>query len=210
MLICAPSFAFSASDDGRTTINLNGTWQFDQTVNAFPPAKFTRTIPVPGLVHLAVPKIEDYDKFFKRPDKVEVKDQHNLYNIDYTPRYSWYRKMVFIPKELEGKEGMITVKKSQYVTQIYVNGTDMGTSMACYTPVEFPVTNALKYGAENEILIKVGDRVWLPAAGCRWNRQRERTLPAGNLGRCIALLYRKSEDQPTARFALRCRQESDS
>jgi len=133
LLLCLPVFVFSAPQEGRTTINLNGTWQFDQTVNAFPPAKFTRTIPVPGLVHLAEPKIEDYDKFFKRPDKVEVKDQHNLYNIDYTPRYSWYRKMVFIPKELEGKEGMITVKKSQYVTQIYVNGTDMGTSMACFS-----------------------------------------------------------------------------
>jgi hypothetical protein len=178
LLLCLPFFVFSASREGRTTINLNGIWQFDQTVNAFPPAKFTRTIPVPGLVHLAEPKIEDYDKFFKRPDKVEIKDQHNLYNIDYTPRYSWYRKMVFIPKELEGNEGMITVKKSQYVTEIYINGTDMGTSMACYSPVEFPVTNALKYGAENEILIKVGDRVWLPAAAAGGtDKEKEHYLP---------------------------------
>jgi len=178
LLICLPCLAFSASQDGRTTIDLNGIWQFDQTVNAFPPVKYSRTIPVPGLVHLALPKIDDYDKFFRRPDKVEVKDQHNLYNIDYTPRYSWYRKMVFIPKELEGKEGMITVKKSQYVTQVYINGTDMGTSMACYTPIEFPVTNALKYGAENEILIKVGDRVWLPAeAAGGTDKEKEHYLP---------------------------------
>ena len=82
LLLTIPILVFSAPQDGRTTITLNGNWQFDQTINAFPPAKFTRTIPVPGLVHLAVPKIEDYDKFFKRPDKVEIKDQHNLYNID--------------------------------------------------------------------------------------------------------------------------------
>ena len=44
-----------------------------------------------------------------------------------------------------------------------MNGIDMGTSMACYTPVEFPITSALKFGTENEILIKVGDRVWLPS-----------------------------------------------
>jgi hypothetical protein len=43
----------SAQQEPRTSINLNGTWEFDQTVNAFPPAKFTRIIPVPGLVHLA-------------------------------------------------------------------------------------------------------------------------------------------------------------
>ena len=177
-IICFPFLAFCASGDGRTTINLNGTWQFDQTTTAFPPVKFTRTIPVPGLVHLAIPKIEDYEKFFKRPDKVVAKDQHSVYNIDYTPRYSWYRKMVSIPKELEGREGMITVKKSQYVTQIFVNGIDMGSSMACYTPVEFPITGALKYGAENEILIKVGDRVWLPAeAAGGTDKEKEHYLP---------------------------------
>jgi hypothetical protein len=41
--------------------------------------KFTRNIPVPGLIHLATPKIDDYDKFFKRPAETEIKDQHNLY-----------------------------------------------------------------------------------------------------------------------------------
>ena len=58
---------------------------------------------------------------------------------------------------------MITIKKSQYVTQVYINGMDMGTSMACYTPIEFPVNKAIKFGAENEILIRVGERIWLPA-----------------------------------------------
>src|SRR5664279_2403219 len=119
------------SQNPRTTINLNGTWEFDQTTSAFPPEKFTRSIPVPGLIHLAEPKIAEYDKFFKRPDRAEAKEQYNLYNLDYTPRYSWYRKKIFIPKELEGKEGMITIKKSQYVTQVYINGIDLGTSMAC-------------------------------------------------------------------------------
>jgi hypothetical protein len=162
----------------RKIIDLNGTWQFDQTIQAFPPKKFTRTIPVPGLVHLANPKIEDYEKFFKHEDKVQLKEQHNLYHIDYIPQYSWYRKSVFIPDELKDKEGVITIKKSQYVTQVYINGMDMGTSMACYTPVEFPVTRALKYGQENEILIKVGDRVWLPSeAAGGTDKEKEHYLP---------------------------------
>ena len=163
---------------GRTTISLNGTWQFDQTLTAFPPATFTRSIPVPGLVHLAVPKIADYDKFFRRPEKAEDKQQHNLYNIDYTPRYSWYRRQVSVPAAMQGREAVITIKKSQYVTQVYVNGMDMGTSVACYTPVEFVVTGALKYGTENEILIKVGDRVWLPSeAAGGTDKEKEHYLP---------------------------------
>ncbi len=178
ILLCSFLIQGLYAGDPRVVFNLNGTWEFDQTTNAFPPAKFTRKIPVPGLVHLAEPKIDDYDKFFKRPGKVELKEQHNLYNIDYTPRYSWYRKTVFIPKDLEGKDGVITIKKSQYVTQVYINGMDMGTSMSCYTPVEFTTTSAIKYGAENEILIKVGDRVWLPSeAAGGTDKEKEHYLP---------------------------------
>lgn len=173
-----PLFAFSQEEKPRVDFDLNGTWQFDQTTKAFPPKEFTRTIPVPGLVHLARPKIEDYDKFFQYEEKVEFKEQHNLSELDYTPRYSWYRKSVFVPAELEGKSGVIIIKKSQYVTQIYVNGMDMGTSMACYTPIEFPVNQALKFGEENEILIKVGDRAWLPSqAAGGTDKEKEHYLP---------------------------------
>ncbi len=178
LVIFFPVSCYAQKNSERTIVDLNGTWQFDQTINAFPPAKFTRTITVPGLVHLAKPAIDDYNKFFKRADRVEAKEQHNLYNIDYTPRYSWYKKMVFIPKSLEDKEATITIKKSQYVTQVYVNGIDMGTSMACYTPVEFPITGTIKFGAENEILIKVGDRVWLPSeAAGGTDKEKEHYLP---------------------------------
>jgi beta-galactosidase len=172
------SSQLSVAQEPRKIINLNGNWEFDQTTIAFPPEKFTRKIPVPGLIHLAEPRIEEYDKFFKRPGKPESVEQFNLYNLDYTPRYSWYRKTVFIPRELENKEGMITIKKSQYVTQVYINGMDMGTSMACYTPIEFPVNKAVKFGAENEILIRVGERTWLPAeAAGGTDKEKEHYLP---------------------------------
>jgi hypothetical protein len=172
------TFQIVRAEEPRTVISLNGIWEFDQTTNAFPPEKFTRKIPVPGLIHLAEPRIEEYDKFFKRPGKAESVEQFNLYNLDYTPRYSWYRKTVFIPKELNNKEGMITIKKSQYVSQVYINGMDMGTSIACYTPIEFPVNKAVKFGAENEILIKVGERIWLPAeAAGGTDKEKEHYLP---------------------------------
>lgn len=162
----------------RTEISLNGTWEFDRTERAFPPEKFTRKIPVPGLIHLAEPRIEDYDIWFKKPEKVEAKHSHGVYDIDYQPKYNWYRKKVHIENTLEGSEFLLRIKKSQYVTQVYVNGIDMGTSMECYTPVEFPVTRALKIGEENEILIKVGDRYWLPpqAAGST-DKEKEHYLP---------------------------------
>lgn len=144
-------------------INLNGQWDFEQTVQAFPPQKFTRKCPVPGLIHLAEPKIESYDKLFKRPDQVLADEAYDYRKLQYEPRYSWYRKTVFIPAELKGSEAMISILKSKYVTQVYVNGLDAGQSVSCYTPIDLKITNALKFGAENEIMIRVGERIWLPA-----------------------------------------------
>jgi len=162
----------------RTTISLNGTWQFDRTEKAFPPRKFTRTIPVPGLIHLATPKIDDYDIWFKKPTTAETKQAHSVYDIDYVPQYNWYWKIVKIPSELNGKEALLRIKKSQYVTQVYVNGIDMGISMDCYTPIEIPLAKVLRYGEENEILIKVGDRYWLPAqAAGSTDKEKEHYLP---------------------------------
>lgn len=161
LAVCASGLR--AADNGRTTMSLNGEWSFEQTLTAFPPARFTRKIPVPGLVHLAVPRIEEYEKFFKRPETVVSQEGHNFLNMDYTPRYSWYKKTVMIPDSLKGSEVFIKIAKSQYVTQVYVNGMDVGSSMSCYTPIELPVTGAVRFGQKNEILIRVGDRAWLPS-----------------------------------------------
>ena len=158
---------FTLSQNQTKTFNLNGLWDFEQTKDAFPPQKFSRKCPVPGLIHLAEPKIDSYDKLFKRPDQVLADEAYDYRKLQYEPKYSWYKKVVNIPSEMNGSEAMLTILKSQFVTQVYVNGIDMGQSISCYTPIDFKVTNALKFGAENEILIRVGERIWLPpqAAG---------------------------------------------
>jgi beta-galactosidase len=163
----------------RTTISLNGVWEFDQTLLSLQPSKFKRTIPVPGLVHLALPRIDEYSKFFKIPSKaIDGGAGRLLIPTDYTPRYSWYRKKVRIGNELKDKDAVLTIKKSQYVTQVIVNGIDLGTFMECYTPIDVLISKALKYGQENEILLKVGDRYWLPdqAAGST-DKEKEHYLP---------------------------------
>lgn len=153
----------SAWADGRQTISLNGEWEFEQTLTAFPPQKYTRKIPVPGLIHLATPRIKQYDKFFQRPAETKLVEQFNFLNRDYTPMYNWYKRNVRVDKSLEGRQLYLTIKKSQYVTQVYVNGRFMGHSVECYTPIDLNITEAVRFGEENEILIQVGDRAWLPS-----------------------------------------------
>lgn len=161
--MCCFLSVFAWADDGRTTISLNGEWDFDQTELAFPPRKYTRKIPVPGLVHLARPKISQYEKFFKKPDGVELVEQFNFLERDYTPMYNWYKRKVFIDEKFKDEQLFLTIKKSQYVTRVFVNRHEVGASMECYTPTDFNITSAVKYGSDNEILIQVGDRAWLPS-----------------------------------------------
>ena len=161
--MCCFLSVFAWADDGRTTISLNGEWDFDQTELAFPPRKYTRKIPVPGLVHLARPKISQYEKFFKKPDSVELVEQFNFLERDYTPMYNWYKRKVFIDEKFKDEQLFLTIKKSQYVTRVFVNRHEVGASMECYTPMDFNITSAVKYGSDNEILIQVGDRAWLPS-----------------------------------------------
>jgi beta-galactosidase len=155
-----------AQNEGKV-INLNGEWDFEQTANAFPPAEFSRKCPVPGLIHLAKPQIDSYDKLFKKPEQSISEEASDYRELDYEPRYSWYKRTIHVPSELEGMEAMLSILKSKYVTQVYINGMDVGQSVSCYTPIDLKVTQALKFGAENEILIRVGERIWLPphAAG---------------------------------------------
>ena len=149
--------------DGRTVISLNGEWEFDQTEQAFPPKKYSRKIPVPGLIHLATPRVSQYEKFFKKPTDPELTEQFNFLERDYTPMYNWYKKSIFIDKQLQESQLTLTIKKSQYTTQVYVNGMLAGSSMECYTPIDFNITEAVRFGEKNEILIMVGDRAWLPS-----------------------------------------------
>jgi len=153
----------SVAEGPRYIINLNGIWDFEQSEKAFVPGNFTRKAPVPGLISQAEPKIEGYETLFFRPDKVEYSEQHNLLESKRKPLYNWYRRTVFVPKELEGTCAVITLLKSQYVTNVFVNGIDAGTSIACFTPIEFPVTDSIKFGQDNEILVRAGDRAFLPS-----------------------------------------------
>ena len=167
LFMLAVSGLSAAVPEPRLRISLSGTWEFEQSVDAFPPEKFSRTIPVPGLIFLAQPKIEQYDAY---------------YDGSYEPRYNWYRKTFFVPADAEGLNGVVSILKSKYVTGVYLNGRHLGGSMSSYTPVEFPLGSAVRCGAENELLVRVGDRKWLPSQGGGQHRQGESHLLAWHLG----------------------------
>ncbi len=128
-------------------IYLNGIVEFEQTTNAFPPEIFTRKIKVPGLIDLAVPKIEQYDKYFFGQQE---------------PRYSWYKFKFKMDTTFVNRFVTLKILKSRYNTQIILNGFDCGTYMQCTTPIEADITSYLKFDEDNILLMRLGDRKWLP------------------------------------------------
>lgn len=160
--IISQAASAQSTTGARQTVSLNGTWQFEQTLTAAPPTQFSRHIPVPGLIHLAEPKIADYDAFFKKPERVRYQAQHNVEDRNYVPKYSWYRRTFPVSAAQLQQAAVLTIKKSQYVTRVFINGFDAGSSIECFTPIEFPIGRYLKAG-DNEVLVSVGDRAWLPS-----------------------------------------------
>ena len=144
-------------------LSLNGIAEFEQTATALPPEKFTRKIPVPGLIDLAEPKINQYDLYFSGQQE---------------PRYNWYRFKFNIPKENADDFAILKLLKAKYNTQIIFNGQDCGQYMQCNTPIDCDLTPFMKPGEENELLIRLGERAWLPKeAATGFDREKYADIP---------------------------------
>lgn len=144
-------------------IYLNGVVPFEQTKTAIPPNTFSRTIPVPGLIDMATPQIEQYEDYFSGT---------------HEPRYSWYKFTFKVPKSQRGKTTILTALKSRFNTQILLNGMDLGTYMQNNTPIDVDLTDYLSVGKENELLIRLGEREWIPKeAATGFDREKYSDFP---------------------------------
>ena len=151
------------SQSPREIIDLNGIAEFEQTETALPPDMFTRKIQVPGLIDLAQPKIEQYEDYFTG---------------NHEPRYSWYRFKFNVPEKYQYKFAILKIRKSRYNTQIILNGHDCGTFMQCNTPVECDLTDFITCDKENILLIRVGERAWLPKESATgFDREKMTDIP---------------------------------
>ncbi len=145
------------------TLSLNGLVDFEQTSSAFPPEHFTRKAPVPGLIDLATPRIEQYEKYFSG---------------EAEPRYSWYRFRFTVPAAFREHYATLKILKSRYNTQVILNGHDCGTYMQCSTPIDCDLTPWLRAEGENILLVRTGDRRWLPEeAATGFDREKFADIP---------------------------------
>jgi beta-galactosidase len=148
----------------RITVSLNGTWQVDDSVSATDrPVRFGHEVPVPGLVHSAVPSFADVDLFESREHIV------NLVRDGAMPRsalvtnagvshqkrnYFWYRRTFSVPHKKA--VAILQINKAQFGTAVWVNGELVGEHLPCFTAAYLDVTKALRSSGENELVIRIG------------------------------------------------------
>ncbi|MFW5821425.1 MAG: sugar-binding domain-containing protein, partial [Bacteroidota bacterium] len=117
-----------------------GEWEIEKTgLYSEIPDNFSSKIPVPGLVDMADPIIEEEDSQY----------DNSLY---------WYRKTFEI-----AKAGLVRLKinMAKYHTKVYLNGQYVGENVYNFTPGIFDLKPYLEEG-ENELVISVGSRNNLP------------------------------------------------
>jgi hypothetical protein len=122
----------------RETISLDGSWQIEQGSNTQVPASFTHTVIVPGIVDLANPAFTEVG---------QESSQREAF---------WYRK-TFVVQSAIPKTAYLKIHKAAYGVKVYLNGTEVGSSYACFTPIYVDVSGyLLGNGVTNVLLIRTG------------------------------------------------------
>lgn len=79
--------------------------------------------------------------------------------LDDEPGYyrgaGWYKKVFTIGNQFKSKEVSIYFEGANQETEIYINGKNAGAHVGGYTGFSIPITSFLKFGEENELLVKV-------------------------------------------------------
>ena len=160
----------------RDTISLNGEWQIADSIEPTArPAQYPARVPVPGLANLAQPAFPDIDQFDSREFidvSIREKKLPESARVDHAGvsrqarNYFWYRRAFTAPSRRQ--RAFLRVNKAQFGTAVWLNGQPVGEHLGCFTAGVFDLTPALKWSAENEVVIRVGAHpaavpVWAPA-----------------------------------------------
>lgn len=135
-----------STESKRNIISLNGEWKIEEGPMNSIPETFGHTVMVPGLVSLAVPEFVNAGP--------KVKDRRSLVQKDTLREAFWYSKTFNLPGEVPAV-ARLKVSKAMFGTHVYLNGTDIGEHLPCFTPGWFDVKDALRKG-ENELVIRIG------------------------------------------------------
>ena len=149
---------------GRQTIPLDGTWPVEDSTGAdVPPQAYTHQTPVPGMINLAQPGFADVDRFDSREmierrireKTMPASERTTAVGVARQQRnYFWLRRAFRAPAARQ--VAFLKVNKAQFGTAVWLNGKKIGEHLGCFTAGYFNVAGAMRWGAENDLVIRIG------------------------------------------------------
>lgn len=149
-------------EDGAKTYDFNADWQFyeaktddeDYSKNAVDNAKVWKDVTLPHDI--------DHDR-----DYTYKGEQESGF---FESAYGWYRKSFAVPASLAEKTISLQFDGSYMITDVYLNGTHLGTHYNGYAAFAFDLTGLVKTdGSLNTLAIKVKNEIpssrWYSGAG---------------------------------------------
>jgi hypothetical protein len=117
--------------------NLNGLWQFEIARKDAPqPERFSQRILVPFPVESALSGVKK---------RVEPKDR------------MWYKRTFPVPESWRAGRVLLHFTLADWDTEVLVNGRSVGRHIGGYDAFGFDVTDALKPGTEQEVVVSIFD-----------------------------------------------------
>jgi len=88
----------------------------------------------------------------------------------------WYVKDFYVPDDWKEHAIRLTFLAANYVTDVWLNGQWIGYHEGGYTPFIFDVTDNVRIGKTNRLLVRVDNIPWLPRRGKdnpQWRNNRD-------------------------------------
>ena len=122
-------------------VNLNGEWQF----------RFDRENAGEAAGWAAGP--------VEFPDRITVPFPwgSRLSGLANKADIGWYRRTINVPEAWRGQRVYLVVGASDWLTRGWIDGQSVGEHRGGYTPFEFELTSQVKWGRDQEVVLRVDD-----------------------------------------------------
>ncbi len=81
----------------------------------------------------------------------------NLSGVEDGADIGWYQRELTVDRTWQGQRVFITVGASDWETTVWFDGTLLGKHQGGYVPFSFELTNLIRYGASQKLVIRVDD-----------------------------------------------------
>ncbi len=142
-------------------------------------------------------ELEGFAKGFESSDIIYVPSSYNEQNPLWD-RYAgviWYQRRFYVPKDYSGKRAWIIFKGAGYISKVWLNGEFLGEHEGGYTQFRFDISNIVRYGEWNLLVVKIDNRISLDRIppGRSLNEVVHDFFPYGGIHRDVYLEFTSPE-----------------